>query len=272
MDKAKLSIDTLPEKLVGLLFPSSTKPMLTFSDKELSPEGSAYNKPLEVMGTVKVQVQVGPSEHEIEFHELDVPATFNLLPGRPWLHYMKVVSSTLHEMLKYGVATVFENSSIHPLPEVTTPFLEINHGDKDVFFSRFTLAEAQVEDEDDEPESASIEFVESESDSSLSKESESGTSESGYPGAKVLSRIRVCMDFQDLNRASPKEDFSLSHIDELVDFTTSHTLLSFMDGFSGYNQILIALQDREKIAFTTPCGIYCYRVMPFRLKNVGATY
>ena len=64
----------------------------------------------------------------------------------------------------------------------------------------------------------------------------------------------------------------MPHIDELVDFTAGHALLSFMDGFSGYNQIEMAPEDRVKTAFTTPWGTYCYRVMPFGLKNAGATY
>ena len=85
-------------------------------------------------------------------------------------------------------------------------------------------------------------------------------------------RIWVCVDFRDLNRASLKDDFPLPHIDELVDFTAGHVLISFMDRFSGYNQILMAPEVREKTAFTTLWGTYCYRVMPFRLKNVGATY
>ena len=65
-------------------------------------------------------------------------------------------------------------------------------------------------------------------------------------------RIRVCVDFRDLNKASPKDDFPLPHIDELVDFTAGYALLSFMDGFSVYNQIVMASKDREKTAFTTP--------------------
>mgnify|MGYP003702463545 CR=1 FL=1 len=85
-------------------------------------------------------------------------------------------------------------------------------------------------------------------------------------------RIRVCLDFRDLNKASPKDDFPLPHIDELVDFIAGHALLSFMDGFSGYNHILITPKDREKTAFTTPWGTYYYRVIPFDLKNAGATY
>ena len=82
----------------------------------------------------------------------------------------------------------------------------------------------------------------------------------------------MCVDFRDLNRASPKDDFPLPHIDELVDFTAGQALLSFMDGFSGYNQIVMAPEDQEKTAFTTSWGTYCYIVMPFGLKNAGATY
>ena len=71
--------------------------------------------------------------------------------------------------------------------------------------------------------------------------------------------------------AKPKDDFLLPHIDILVDNTAGHALLSFMDGFSWYNQIKIALEDMEKISFITPWGTYCYKVMPFGLKNASAT-
>ena len=85
-------------------------------------------------------------------------------------------------------------------------------------------------------------------------------------------KVRVCVDFCDLNKASPKDDFPLPHIDMLVDSTTGYSMLSFMDGFSGYNQIMMALEDMEKTSFITEWGTYCYRVMPFGLKNTGATY
>ena len=83
--------------------------------------------------------------------------------------------------------------------------------------------------------------------------------------------MRVCVDFRDLNKASPKEDFPIPHIDMLVDSTSSHSILSFMDGFSKYSQSLIAPEDMEKMSFITEWGTYCYRVMSFRLKNTGAT-
>ena len=85
-------------------------------------------------------------------------------------------------------------------------------------------------------------------------------------------KVRLCVDFRDLTKACPKDDSSLPHIDVLVDNTTSSALISFMDGFSGYNQIKMAPRDMTKTTFTMEWGIYCYIVMPFGLKNVSATY
>ena len=72
------------------------------------------------------------------------------------------------------------------------------------------------------------------------------------PVPKKDGKVRMCLDFQDLNKANPKDDFPLPHIDLLVDNTTGHTLLSFMDGFLGYNHIKMALEDIEKTSFITP--------------------
>ena len=58
----------------------------------------------------------------------------------------------------------------------------------------------------------------------------------------------------------------------MVDATIGHEALSFMDGSSGYNQIRMACEYEELTSFRTPKAIYCYKVMPFGLKNVGATY
>lgn len=80
------------------------------------------------------------------------------------------------------------------------------------------------------------------------------------------------MDFTDLNKARPKDIFPLLRIDSLADSTIGYVILSFMDAFSGYNQIYIHKTDPEKTAFITDRGLYCYKVMPFGLKNAGATY
>ncbi|CAL2271126.1 unnamed protein product [Prunus armeniaca] len=89
---------------------------------------------------------------------------------------------------------------------------------------------------------------------------------------KITGQIHICVDFRDLNEACPKDDFPLPIIELMVDATTGHEALSFMDGSSGYNQIRMSPEDEELTAFRTPKGIYCYKVMPFGLKNAGATY
>ncbi|KAG9453545.1 hypothetical protein H6P81_006449 [Aristolochia fimbriata] len=92
------------------------------------------------------------------------------------------------------------------------------------------------------------------------------------PVKKKNGQIRVCVDFRDLNKACPKDDFPLPITELMVDATTGHEALSFMDGSSGYNQIRMDPRDEEKTALRTPKGIFCYKVMPFGLKNAGATY
>ncbi|RDX89565.1 hypothetical protein CR513_28698, partial [Mucuna pruriens] len=64
-------------------------------------------------------------------------------------------------------------------------------------------------------------------------------------------KVQMCVDYRDLNRASPKDNFPLLHIDMLVDNTAQHAMYSFMDGFYGYNQIRMAEEDREKTTFIT---------------------
>ena len=92
------------------------------------------------------------------------------------------------------------------------------------------------------------------------------------PVPKKDGKVWMCVDYRDLNRASPKDDFPLPHIDVLVDNTAQHKIFSFMDGFSGYNQIKMAPKDMEKTTFVTQWATFCYKVMPFGLKNVGETY
>ena len=83
---------------------------------------------------------------------------------------------------------------------------------------------------------------------------------------------RVCVDYTDLNDACPKDSFPLPRIDQIVDASSGHGMLSFLDAFSGYHQIPMYLPDAEKTTFITSHELFCYNVMPFGLKNAGATY
>ena len=89
---------------------------------------------------------------------------------------------------------------------------------------------------------------------------------------KANGKWRICIDYTDLNRTCLKDSFPLPKIDQLVDATSGYRLLSFMDAFVGYNQIWMAPEDEEHTAFVTAKDLYCYKVMPFGLKNAGATY
>ena len=89
---------------------------------------------------------------------------------------------------------------------------------------------------------------------------------------KANGKWRMCVDFTDLNKACPKDSYPLPRIDQLVDSTARHKLLSFMDAFSRYNQIRMNDADQEKTSFVTSQCLFYYKVMPFGLKNTGATY
>jgi hypothetical protein len=87
-------------------------------------------------------------------------------------------------------------------------------------------------------------------------------------------RWRVCVDFRDLNRATPKDEYSMPIAETLINETAGHKILSFMDGNAGYNQIFMAPKDINKTAFRIPAavGLFKFVVMTFGLKNAGATY
>ncbi|GKV49877.1 hypothetical protein SLEP1_g56600 [Rubroshorea leprosula] len=94
------------------------------------------------------------------------------------------------------------------------------------------------------------------------------------PVLKKNGKLRVCVDFRNLNLATPKDEYPMPIADLLIDGVAHHKILSFMDGHSGYNQIFIADTDVPKIAFRCPgaVGTFEWVVMPFGLKNAGATY
>jgi hypothetical protein len=94
------------------------------------------------------------------------------------------------------------------------------------------------------------------------------------PVQKKDGRWRVCVDFRDLNRATPKDEYPMPVVETLINTAAGHKILSFMDGNAGYNQIFMAPEDINKTAFRVPgaVGLFEYVVMTFGLKNAGATY
>ena len=77
----------------------------------------------------------------------------------------------------------------------------------------------------------------------------------------------MCVDYIDLNKACPADPFALPRIDQIIDATAGCERLSFLDAYSGYHQIRMAVKDKEKTTFITPFGAFCYVSMPFGLKS-----
>jgi hypothetical protein len=84
--------------------------------------------------------------------------------------------------------------------------------------------------------------------------------------------IRLCVDFRNLNKSSRKDNYPLPKLEHILQRVTSASRISMIDGFSGYNQISVMPEDREKTTFTTPWGTFMYAKIPFGLINAGATF
>ena len=89
---------------------------------------------------------------------------------------------------------------------------------------------------------------------------------------RVTSGWRVCIDYRKLNVGTRKDHFPLPFVDQMLERVTGHELYCFLDGYSGYNQIEIALEDQEKTTFTCPFGTFSHRKMPFGLCNAPGTF
>ena len=92
------------------------------------------------------------------------------------------------------------------------------------------------------------------------------------PVRKKNGDIRLCVDFRNLNISSLKDNYGLPNVEAMLQKVTSSELMSMMDGFSGYNQVVVKESEQFKTSFTTPQGTYVYVRMPFGLTNVEATF
>jgi hypothetical protein len=97
-----------------------------------------------------------------------------------------------------------------------------------------------------------------------------------YPNPALVKKKnkkwRMCVDYTGLNKACPKDSFPLPRIDQVVDSTAGCETLCFLDAYSGYHHIGMCIADQLATSFITPFGTYCYKTMPFGLKNAGATF
>ena len=89
---------------------------------------------------------------------------------------------------------------------------------------------------------------------------------------RIQTGWRVCIDYMKLNATTRKDHFPLLFIDQMLERLAGHAFYCFLDGYSGYNQIVIAPDDQEKTTFTCPFGTFAYRRMPFGLCNAPTTF
>uniref|UniRef100_A0A2N9GG70 RNA-directed DNA polymerase n=1 Tax=Fagus sylvatica TaxID=28930 RepID=A0A2N9GG70_FAGSY len=210
-------------------------------------------------GHIQLVLKVGPIIALTQFHVVDSVVAYHILLGRPWLHKHQLVSSIYHQCVKGRL-----NGKPIRIASNPKPFNQ----------SESHFVEAALYDE-----------VASTREASLAKPVKKLLS-AGFikpiqhpqwlsnivPVKKKNGRIRCCVDFRNLNKACPKDEFPLPNMDLLIDSAAGHAMFSFMDGFSGYNQIFMSPKYTEKTTFRTPIGNFYYTVMPFGLKNAGATY
>ncbi|KAK8945147.1 hypothetical protein KSP39_PZI008540 [Platanthera zijinensis] len=89
---------------------------------------------------------------------------------------------------------------------------------------------------------------------------------------RTVTGWRICMDYRKLNKATRKNHFPLPFLDQVLDRLAGNEYFCFLDGYSGYNQIMVAPEDQEKTTFTCPFGTFAFRKMPFGLCNAPATF
>ncbi|KAJ9560566.1 hypothetical protein OSB04_005726, partial [Centaurea solstitialis] len=239
--------------------------------------------PMNTLGEIILPVYAKGINKQTKFNVVDCQSAYNVILGRPWIHEMKAIPSTYHQKIKFpspwGIQEIASENKIAREycfawshedmvgidPSIISHKLNVDPTFKPIKQKRRKFA----------PERNKV--INDEVDNLLKT---GKIREVKYPEwlanvvvvQKKNGKWRVCIDFTDLNKACPKDPFPLPHIDAMVDATAGHELLTFMDAYSGYNQILMHTDDQEKTAFMTDKGIYCYKVMPFGLKNAGSTY
>ncbi|XXG59194.1 hypothetical protein AAC387_Pa04g1317 [Persea americana] len=247
------------------------------------------SKPVYPKGKISLRVQVGGACRQVDFLVVDVPSPYNVIMGRTWLHSMEAVPSTRHQKLKFplenrsgrtevitvrGDQHMARQYLLAVLPGEAEPSqVNVAELDREAELGDVGRAPAQKSIEDLTKTEAVVEKVQKLLEAGAIKEVH-------YPQwltnnvvvKKKTGKWRVCVDFTDLNKACPKDSFPLLKIDQLIDATAGHDRMSFLDAYRGYHQIPLYAADQDKTTFITPRGTYCYKVMPFGLKNPGATY
>uniref|UniRef100_A0A2N9G3C1 RNA-directed DNA polymerase n=1 Tax=Fagus sylvatica TaxID=28930 RepID=A0A2N9G3C1_FAGSY len=264
------------------------------------------------LGIITLQLVAGtyPKQvtKKVDFLVVDCPSAYNVIIGRPTLNRLRAVTSTYHLLVRFptenGIGEMrgdqamarecyLTSTSTEPVHQALIVEERQNIAEPTEALEEITLVEGLPNEKKTtrigtsikgEVRDSIIRFLRENADIfAWSHADMPGISTKGslLPGMACQrcdgqkshwKMANVCRFHRSQTRLAPRIAYPLPRIDQLVDSTAGHKLLSFMDAFSGYNQIQMAEEDQEKTAFITSRGLFCYKVMPFGLKNAGATY
>ncbi|KAJ9564818.1 hypothetical protein OSB04_000784 [Centaurea solstitialis] len=271
--KAEKELDTMTITSANVIFVDTLK-VMGIERSEIVRRSTTLigfnGDPMNTLGEIILHVFAKGINKQTKFNVVDCQLAYNVILGRPWIHEMKAVPSTLLGFCgiprEHSDCFAWSHEDMVGIdPNIISHKLNVDPTFKPIKQKRRKFA----------PERNKV--INDEVDNLLKTGKIREVKYSDWLANVVVvqkknGKWRVCIDFTDLNKACPKDPFPLPHIDAMVDATAGHELLTFMDAYSGYNQILMHMDDQEKTAFMTDKGIYCYKVMPFGLKNAGSTY
>ncbi|XP_013633200.1 uncharacterized protein LOC106363778 [Brassica napus] len=238
-----------------------------------------------ILGTIRLPVRACGVTRTVKFAVVSTKAPYHAILGTPWIHSMQAIPSTYHQCVKF------------PVNSVSPPTYKVCSQEGEVF-------ELPIDDTDpnwtarigaylsEDMQQSVLNFLKM----NVSTFAWSMSDMKGIDPAIKTHELNVDPTFKPIRQKRRKlgpdrskavneevdrllgawsiaeDNYPLPNIDRLVKSTAGNEMLTFMDAFSGYNQIMMHPDDHEKTAFITDRGTYCYKVMPFGLKNVGATY
>ncbi|XP_058208218.1 uncharacterized protein LOC131321231 [Rhododendron vialii] len=257
--------------------------------------------PVWPLGRITLLVVTGSVASNLEFVVVDAPSPYNAILGRNWLHSIKAVASTYHQLVRYIGAHGRQEDLLGDQLQARQCY--ISAVGKTLSSKRVHWVEVPnklvLEDVGSFPEEKSIEdlikFPLNEDASRHRPEAHPALTQRFKIGKASDSKASTIRNYscrsskREVDKlleagaikevqyptwlANPVVDcLPLPKIDQLVDATAGHARLSFLDAYRGYHQIAMNPDDMEKTAFITPRGLFCYLVMPFGLKNAGATF
>ncbi|KAL0433559.1 UNVERIFIED_CONTAM: Retrovirus-related Pol polyprotein from transposon gypsy [Sesamum latifolium] len=216
----------------------------------------------------------------IQFSIVDSPFAYKVVLGRPGLNTLRAVVLTYHLKMKFPTkgGTGEQKGKMEEIKKMRPERIEPVEGHKEIeLFPREVDRTTRIGSQMTlELETLTIDFLRKNSDIFAWSPSDFKILIQRLSNVvvvpKAFEKWRMCTDFTDLNKAYPKDPYPLPRIDLLMDSIAGCALFSMMDAYQGYHQIFMAEEDRDKASFVTENGVYCYNVMPFGLKNAGATY